>query len=350
MAELIDLTKPLYVVDQSWVVNNKKTHGLTKLLDQYFMMPGLKKGVYSTVFYRTGANLLFITFYRLAYKAIRELMIVTPHVAKQQFIDTVVKVLYDHCECDLDVAALFATKWADSMTLQQAKVKKLWLESRIHCCLGNAVDREMKHYFKARLQPKQRAGIAIMAELKKLQLTPVTSGVRVTAYNRPTDHCSECGQLQRDPVISTEVDLIAWDEVNKKVTLIELKTHKGVVLDSKTARRYRYQAWLTWLMFSNTYPYLAYKTQMKLIVVSLVSRTVEVTDVKPCVFTKRLYDFFPCLLNRCKQQQFALTPMPIQRKKKLLTTRKRPLPKNLPTRCMSTANKKGCRSKTVLKS
>nr|WAS29281.1 protein Allo60 [Lake sturgeon herpesvirus] len=350
MAEFIDLTKPLYVVDQSWVVNNKKTHGLTKLLDQYFMMPVLKKGVYSTTFYRTGANILFITFYRLAYKAIRELMIATPHISKQQFIDTVVKVLYNHCECDLNVAASFATKWADSMTLQQAKVKKLWLESQIHCSLGNAVDRELKNYFKSGLQPQQKAGMAVVAELKKLHLTPVASGIRVTAYNRPTDHCIDCGQLQRDPVVSTEVDLIAWDEINKKVTLIELKTHKGIALDSKTARRYRYQAWLTWFMFSNTYPYLAYKTQMKLIIVSLVSRTVEVSNVKPCVITKRLYDFFPCLLNRCKQQQFALTPMPIQRKKRLFTSRKRPPPKSLSTTCKSSVSKKGCRLKTVLKS
>ncbi|UMM52706.1 protein Allo60 [Lake sturgeon herpesvirus] len=349
MAECIDLTKPLYVIDQSWVVNNKKTHGLTKLLDQYFIMPVLKKGVYGTMFYKTGANILFITFYRLAYKAIRELMIATPHVPKQLFIDTVIKVLYDHCECDVSVASRFAVKWADSMTLQQAKVKKLWLESHIHCSLGNAVDKELKHYFKMGLLPQQKAGKAVVAELKKLRLTPVTAGVRVTAYNRPTDHCVECGQLQRDPVVSTEVDLIAWDEANKKITLIELKTHKGIALDTKTARRYRYQAWLTWLMFSNTYPYLAYKTQMKLIVVSLVSRTVEVSDVKPCVITKRLYDFFPCLLNRCKQQLFVLTPMPILRRKKPLTARKKPPPKNLLTAHNSTANKKGCRLKTVLK-
>ncbi|KAK2813566.1 hypothetical protein Q5P01_000723 [Channa striata] len=109
-------------------------------------------------------------------------------------------------------------------------------------------------------------------------------------------------------VVSAEVDLVAHDMVTNTVALLELKTRNNDVLDNATLWRYNTQLWLTWTMFSLTYPSAAERSSAYLVIIRPGTSTVTIRSCMRPTVSKTLRDKFPWLNCLCPQVLNCLTP------------------------------------------
>ncbi|KAE8287280.1 hypothetical protein D5F01_LYC13318 [Larimichthys crocea] len=130
-----------------------------------------------------------------------------------------------------------------------------------------------------RLWDRSRLSTVIGTTLEALRLTPICAGLKVASVPTP-DRCSKpgaytyhnnctrgCTSIHPRWGCFTEVDLVAHDTVKNNIALLELKTRSSDILDRHTLWRYNTQLWLTWLMFSLTYPSMAERSAAYLVII-----------------------------------------------------------------------------------
>lgn len=199
--------------------------------------------------------------------------------------------------------------------------KRLWDRHRVSACIGVSVDIECKDVYNGKRMKEQVGPISrlILTQLEGLFLRPMCGGVKVAGIPRPdrvsvdcyTYHnkCERgCRSLATAASSYTEIDLIAYDTVSKNIALLELKTRHGDILDGVTLMRYNTQLWLSWLMFSLTYPSMAARTAAYLVIIRPGTNYVTIRRCSKPYMSKRLKRSFPWLNCFCPQVLNALTP------------------------------------------
>ncbi|KAK2844050.1 hypothetical protein Q5P01_010709 [Channa striata] len=157
-----------------------------------------------------------------------------------------------------------------------------------------------------------------------LHLSPICAGLKVAGVPTPDrsgdgggggscykyhNGCIRgCCSLRRRDAFYTEVDLVAHDMMTNTVALLELKTRNNDVLDDATLWRYNTQLWLTWTMFSLTYPSTAERSSAYLVIIRPGTSTVTIRSCMRPTVSKTLRDKFPWLNCLCPQVLNCLTP------------------------------------------
>nr|BBA49166.1 hypothetical protein ORF60-like [Oryzias latipes] len=196
--------------------------------------------------------------------------------------------------------------------------RRAWDRSRMSRGIGNAVDAQCKDVFNGKKAASETGPVSrlLLAQLEALRLKPICAGLKVAGVPTPdrggsTYHngCTRgCGPLPGRNTFYTEVDLLAHDATTDTVALLELKTRNSDVLDAPTLWRYNAQLWLTWTMFSLTYPSVAERSNAYLVIVRPGTNTVTIRScLRPSV-TKTLRTKFPWINCLCPQVLNCLTP------------------------------------------
>lgn len=211
-----------------------------------------------------------------------------------------------------------------SHALSPSACTHAWNIHRISIAIGTEVDSECKDVFNRRKDISNVGPVSrlILTQLQALCLTPICAGLKVAGVPTPdkvelyslpfTYHnkCMDgCTSLRETQTFYTEVDLVAYDEVKGSVTLIELKTRHNDTLDKTTLLRYNTQLWLTWLMFSLTYPSVAELSTAYLVIVRPGTNRVTIRNCLRPTITKNMRRRFPFLNCFCPQVLNCLTPM-----------------------------------------
>lgn len=201
--------------------------------------------------------------------------------------------------------------------------RRLWDKARMSTHIGVAVDADCKDVFNGKKSRDQVGPVSqlILAQLEALHLRPICGGLRVACIPSP-DQCSVatqqytyhnrctagCKSIQKDWGFYTEIDMVAYDTASKKIVLLELKTRHNDMLDRATIWRYNTQLWLTWLMFSITYPSVAERTTACLVIVRPGTSVVHVRNCMKPTISKTMRLNFPWLTCFCTQVLNCLTP------------------------------------------
>ncbi|MGH0191475.1 UNVERIFIED_CONTAM: hypothetical protein FKN15_003324 [Acipenser sinensis] len=301
------LRSPVWVIDGRWRVNGEiASCGITAVLDSHLKYHKPRAGSFKQSV-RYGTNLLFLRFFRAAISMIKR------SSKALNFEAEVARLVVRFTGVREETANAFARSWRRRGDLSKRAALQIWNGAGIHLQIGSVVDRQLKELFRGKaataegLRPES---IALLCHIGKHGLLPLDAGVKVTGYKLADGHCSRCGLEPSTPTFSTEVDLVAWNPANSTVELIEIKTYKGLTLDKYTLNKYRYQAWLSWIMFANTFPQLASFCRARLIVVSLVSRTVLSIPVAPRRITGKILKSFGCFDNWCRRRMALCAPVP----------------------------------------
>ncbi|KAJ8009934.1 hypothetical protein DPEC_G00069310 [Dallia pectoralis] len=210
-----------------------------------------------------------------------------------------------------------------SRALTPAACRRLWTRSRMSTGIGIAVDSQCKDVFNRKKTTRDVGPVSrlVLMQLEALCLTPICAGLKVASVPRPdmggkpgsyTYHngCTRGCKPIRDPWgFYTEVDLVAHDTVKDTVALLELKTRNNDILDRSTLWRYNTQLWLTWLMFSLTYPSMAERSTAYLLIIRPGTNHVTVRSCLRPTMSKSIRAKFPWLNCFCPQVLNCLAPM-----------------------------------------
>lgn len=206
--------------------------------------------------------------------------------------------------------------------LTPAACRRLWDRSRMSTVIGVAVDAQCKDVFngKKRLREVGPVSRLILTQLKALRLAPICAGLKVASVPTPdrlrkpgsyTYHngCRRgCKSIRCTWGFYTEVDLVAHDTVKGDVVLLELKTRNKDILDQATLWRYNTQLWLTWLMFSLTYPSMSERSAAYLVIVRPGTNQVTIRSCLRPTISKTMRRKFPWLNCFCSQVLNCLAP------------------------------------------
>lgn len=201
--------------------------------------------------------------------------------------------------------------------------RRLWDRSRLSAAIGTAVDAQCKDVFNGKKTESEVGPVSrlILTQLKALRLTPICAGLKVAGVPTP-DRFSEpgayryhngctrgCRSISADGGFFTEVDLVAHDTVKGNVALLELKTRSSDILDRHTLWRYNTQLWLTWVMFSLTYPSMAERSAAYLVIIRPGTNQVTIRNCLRPTISRSMRDKFPWLNCFCRQVLECLAPM-----------------------------------------
>lgn len=200
--------------------------------------------------------------------------------------------------------------------------RRLWDRSRMSTGIGVAVDSQCKGVFngKKKLCDVGPVSRLILTQLEALRLAPICAGLKVAGVPTPdrllksgsyTYHngCTRgCKSIRCTWGFYTEVDLVAHDTVTGNVALLELKTRNKDILDQATLWRYNTQLWLTWLMFSLTYPSMAERSAAYLVIVRPGTNQVTIRSCLRPTISKTMRRKFPWLTCFCSQVLNCLAP------------------------------------------
>ena len=207
---------------------------------------------------------------------------------------------------------------SNALTLEACR--RLWNRSRLSTSIGVAVDAQCKDVFNGKKQIHAVGPVSrlVLTQLAALRLTPICAGIKVAGIPRPdkvgvpyTYHngCTRgCAAIRDTWGFYTEVDLVAHDTVRGNVALMELKTRNNDILDKATLWRYNTQLWLTWVMFSLTYPSMAERTAAYLVIIRPGTNQVTVRSCLRPTISKSLRSKFPWLNSFCSQVLNCLAP------------------------------------------
>lgn len=196
---------------------------------------------------------------------------------------------------------------------------KAWTGIMMSTSIGNTVDKECKDVFNGLVDVENTGPVTqmICTQLSALKQVFIAGGVKVAYVQRPDasaggchNGCSQgCAHLGPDMETScTEVDLVSYDRVRHMWVLLELKTMHCPYLDKATMWRYNLQLWLTWLMFSATYPSIAERTCAYLLVVRPGEPKVYMYRCTRPNMSTTLRRIFPWLSCMCKQVRDCAAP------------------------------------------
>uniref|UniRef100_A0AB33V6U1 Core protein n=1 Tax=Latid herpesvirus 1 TaxID=3096545 RepID=A0AB33V6U1_9VIRU len=214
------------------------------------------------------------------------------------------------------VSKLFA-RLSALPNLTEGAFRTAWAENNISAGIGNYLDAIMKRIFNT--DPKLRdevgaipvAAKALCSMFSNTDIEPVAGGVLVAEYEGVlSGHCPKCSAKypHRPYRFLTEIDLVGFNAVEKTCVLIELKTYKNAVIPQQVIEKYNLQAWVSWCLFSMTYPRLMPVTRAIVVVVSPVVQTIQFFNVRPPRVRKKLINLFPFLGRMCPTGYQMLTP------------------------------------------
>ena len=200
--------------------------------------------------------------------------------------------------------------------------RRLWDSLSLSITIGIAVDHQCKLAFNDPSVDNSRLGLVtqlVLAQLEALGLQRVCAGVKVANLPRPDQSSCKphayhngcklgCRKLRADWGFYTEVDMVAYDPVTDKFVLLELKTRNSDVIDRRTLWRYNTQLWLTQMMFSLTYPSMAYNTTAYLVIVRPGTNHVEIKSCFRPTISRSMKTHFPWLMCLCPLVRDCLTP------------------------------------------
>lgn len=219
-----------------------------------------------------------------------------------------------------------------SRALTPEACRLLWDKTHMSSIIGTVVDAQCKDVFNEKKTIRDVGPVSrlILTQLKALRLTPICAGLKVAGVPRPdrfsgsgsgsgsssrvpgayTYHngCTRCTSIDDTWGFYTEVDLVAQDTVRDNVVLLELKTRNNDELDPVTLWRYNTQLWLTWLMFSLTYPSMAERSAAYLVIVRPGTNKVDMRGCSRPTISRSLRSKFPWLNSFCPQVLNCLTP------------------------------------------
>lgn len=210
-----------------------------------------------------------------------------------------------------------------SKSLTPAACRRLWNKNRMSTGIGVKVDAQCKDVFNGKKTVADVGPVSrlILTQLAALRLTPICAGLKVAGVPTP-DKCSVLGDYTyhngctrgctsiRDTWGSyTEVDLVARDTVKGNIALLELKTRNNDTLDKSTLWRYNTQLWLTWIMFSLTYPSMAERSAAYLVIIRPGTNWVTIQSCLRPTISKSIRTRFPWLNSFCPQVLNCLAPM-----------------------------------------
>lgn len=222
------------------------------------------------------------------------------------------------------LTSTFAALLTGVRTPSLSGCKRLWDTHRVSACIGVTVDLECKEVYNGKKVKEQTGPISrlILTQLEGLLLQPMCGGVKVAGIPTPDrvldergnytfhNNCADgCESLASSATaFYTEIDLVAYDTVSNTIALLELKTRHNDVLDKVTLLRYNTQLWLSWLMFSLTYPSMAEQTSAYLVIIRPGTNHVTIRRCARPYLSKRLKRGFPWLSCLCSQVLNALAP------------------------------------------
>ena len=213
-------------------------------------------------------------------------------------------------------------KLYNSKALTPEACRRLWDRSRMSACIGVRIDGECKDVFNGKKALCDAGPVSrlILTQLKALHLTPICAGLKVagvptpdrfiegesyTYHNRCTQGCKSVPGTQSS---YTEVDLLAYDPVKNNIALLELKTRNNDILDNVTLWRYNTQLWLTWIMFSLTYPSMAEISAAYLVIIRPGTNQVTIRSCLRPTVSKGILNKFPWLTCFCPRVLNCLAP------------------------------------------
>ena len=219
---------------------------------------------------------------------------------------------------------LLARWQTSSLTLISAE--QVWNKLDLSTDVDYAVHQDCKEVFNGKKTQLQVCNVArlILTQLAALKVNRRMGGVQVASIPRPDiweanhvqnaartyhNRCSKgCKGIQEDWCSSTEVDMVGYDTVTNKTVLFELKTRDSDVLDEETLACYNCQLWLTWMMFSITYPSSAEDTLGYLLIVRPGASHVSILNCYRPTITRALREKYPWITCFCPQVFRCLTP------------------------------------------
>ena len=289
--------------DQRWY----KVKGITKPLNG---LKGYKK-------YSVGHNMINMDIYTRLVKDINA----NPDSSIEWVSDYLRNLNVPESKVLKFKAALLQLVKCKSLTLNHSRL--LWEKNRMSIGIGVAVDKECKDVFNGKKTTCDVGPVSrlILTQLKALRLTPICAGLKVAGVPRPdtfskpgsyTYHnsCTRgCKSIEDTWGLYTEVDLVAHDTVRDNVVLLELKTRNRDILDAVTLRRYNTQLWLTWLMFSLTYPSMAERSAAYLVIIRPGTNQVTIKSCLRPTISQKIRKVFPLLTCFCSQVLNCLAPM-----------------------------------------
>lgn len=210
-----------------------------------------------------------------------------------------------------------------SKALSPEACRRLWARSRLSTAIGTTVDAQCKDVFN-RNKTVSEVGLVsrlILTQLEALRLTPICAGLKVASVPTPDrfskpgaytyhNNCTRgCTSIHPRWGCFTEVDLVAHDIVKDNIALLELKTRSSDILDRHTLWRYNTQLWLTWLMFSLTYPSMAERSAAYLVIIRPGTNQVTIRNCMRPTITSVIRNKFPFLNCFCPQVLNCLAPL-----------------------------------------
>lgn len=209
-----------------------------------------------------------------------------------------------------------------SKALTPEACRRLWDRSSMSTVIGVTVDAQCKDVFNGKktlcdVGPVSRL---ILTQLKALHLTPICAGLKVAGVPTPDrfvesesytyhNRCTQgCKSIPGTRSFYTEVDLLAHDPVKNNIALLELKTRNSDILDRATLWRYNTQLWLTWIMFSLTYPSMAEMSAAYLVIIRPGTNQVTIRRCLRPTVSKSIRNKFPWLKCFCPQVLHCLAP------------------------------------------
>ena len=216
--------------------------------------------------------------------------------------------------------ALLQLSRAKALTPETCRL--LWDRTRMSAVIGTTVDAQCKDVYNEKKTRRDVGPVSrlVLTQLEALRLTPICAGLKVAGVPRPDTHtgvpggytyhngCMRCKSIGDTWGFYTEVDMVAHDTVRNNVVLLELKTRNRDALDQVTMWRYNTQLWLTWLMFSLTYPSMAERSAAYLVIVRPGTNKVDVRGCSRPTISHSLRAKFPWLTCFCPQVLSCLTP------------------------------------------
>lgn len=199
----------------------------------------------------------------------------------------------------------------------------LWDRNCLSTVIGTTVDMQCKDVFNGKKTESEVGPVSrlILTQLKALHLTPICAGLKVASVPTPDrfsepgaytyhNRCTQgCKSISHGWGFFTEVDLVAHDTVKGNIALLELKTRSSDILDPHTLWRYNTQLWLTWVMFSLTYPSMAERSAAYLVIIRPGTNQVTIRSCLRPTISRSMRDKFPWLKCFCRQVLNCLTPM-----------------------------------------
>lgn len=201
--------------------------------------------------------------------------------------------------------------------------RRLWDRLRVSSSIGVKIDAECKDVFNGKKSKCEVGPVSrlILTQLEALKLTPICAGLKVAGIPSPDanktglgsytyhNNCAQgCTGLRENWGFYTEIDMVAHDTVTDTIALIELKTRHNDVLDQASLWRYNTQLWLTWMMFSLTYPSVAERSAAYLVIIRPGTNQVTIRSCMKPTISRSMRDKFPWLTCFCPQVLNCLTP------------------------------------------